>query len=128
MKIFDVRNWYWIVAGDETRAFSSASGTYVPANDTTFVAWKSDGTLPTSISTAADLGEVLAPHRIRPAAADVLAGYLDKQAGDVVDLVQFKVLFNHENRIRALERAAGLNGNPANVTAQQAFTAVRGLL
>lgn len=26
---YDPRNWFWIVAGDESRAWSSASGTYV---------------------------------------------------------------------------------------------------
>lgn len=128
MKEYTPQNWYWIVAGDETRAFSSASGGYVPSDNAVFVAWKSDGTLPTRIDTEANLGEVLAPYRLRPLSNGVLDGYLDKQAGDLVDAVQFKIIYNHENRLRACERALGLNGNPANLTPAQARAAVKVLL
>jgi hypothetical protein len=128
MKPFDARNWYWIVVGDETRVYSSSSGDYVPISNPAYVAWLADGTLPTRIANEVELGEVLAPHRVRPIAAGVLDGYLEKQAGDVVDMVQFKLLFNHENRLRAIERALSLNGSPANLTAAQARAAVKVLL
>ncbi len=61
------------------------------------------GNLPTKIDTEANLGDVLAPYGLRPVAAGVLDGYTDSQATALpIDAVR-KVLFNHENRIRALE-------------------------
>jgi len=128
MKSFDPRNWYWIVAGDETRVYASVIGNYVPANDPPFVAWQSDGSRPTRILNEAELGEVLAPYRVRPVQAGVLDGYLEKQAADLIDAVQFKIMFNHENRVRAIERALSLNGSPPNLTPAQAKAAVKVLL
>lgn len=128
MKTYDPRNWYWFVAGDETRVYSSAGGDYVPVSNPAYVAWASDGTQPTRIDTEGNLGAVLADPRVRPTHSGVLAGYLDTQAGDVVDLIQFKVLFNHENRLRAVERALNLNSSPANLTPAQARQAVKVLL
>lgn len=32
MKLYNPRGWFWIVAGDESRAFSSAAGSYVDAS------------------------------------------------------------------------------------------------
>lgn len=39
-------DWYWIVAGDQTRVWSSARGTYVPIDDETYLAWKSPDEVP----------------------------------------------------------------------------------
>lgn len=128
MKIFDPKNWYWIVAGDKSRAFSSASGDYVPVADPTFTAWQSDGSVPTNIDTEANLGAVLAPVLVRPVNASVLDGYTTTQASTIIAHVAFKIAFNHENRLRALERQLALNGSPANLTAQQAITAVKALM
>jgi len=52
-------NWYWIVGGDESQAWSSAAGTYVPATDATFAAWLAAGNVPTRILDAAELIAVL---------------------------------------------------------------------
>lgn len=125
----DFRNWYWFVAGDTTQVFSSASGTYVPVTDPNFVSWKAFPTNETSVvNSEAELGELLSSAGPRPVAAGVLAGYLDNQARQVIAQTVFRVLFNHENRIRAIERNLGLNGSPANLTPAQAFAAVRALL
>lgn len=121
MKSYDPKNWYWYVAGDETRAFSSASGDYVPAGDATFQAWLKDGGLPTRILNEAELGEVLAPYSLRPMNAGVLDAYKDSQAVKLTIEIAAKVLFNHENRLRALEGKA-----PAN--AAQFKTALKGLM
>lgn len=118
---YDPRNWYWYVGGDETRVFSSASGDYVPAGDPTFAAWKASGGVPTRIANEAELGEVLAPHSARPANAVILDAYKDSQAAKLTIEVAAKVLFNHENRLRALEGKA-----PAN--AAQFKTALKGLM
>lgn len=128
MKDYNPFNWYWIINGSTTHAYSSASGDLVPVDNAAYVAWASDGTLATRIGSAAELGEVLAPLRLRPTHAGTLDGYLEKQAGDLIDAVQFKLLGNHENRIRAVERALGLNGNPPNLTPAQMKAAVKVLL
>lgn len=106
MKSFDPKNWYWHVGGDQTKAYSSAAGNYVQADDATFVAWLSDGTLPTNIDTEANLGAVLAPYYpdvTRPIAVGVLAGYQQDQADDVFKHKIIKFLFVLNNRVRALE-------------------------
>lgn len=51
-------NWYWIVGGDTSQAYSSARVQYVPADDSTYVAWAANNT-PTAIASAADLYGVL---------------------------------------------------------------------
>jgi hypothetical protein len=128
MKDYNPKNWYWFVGGDQTKAFSSASGDYVLSADATFQAWLADGTLPTKIDTEANLGAVLAPYLMRPANAGVLDGYTTSQATTIIAHVAFKIAFNHENRLRAIERQLGLNGSPPNLTAQQALNVVKGLM
>ncbi len=120
MKIYSPTNWYWYVGGDHTKAFSSSAGDYVPATDPTFVAWLSDGTLPTIIDTESNLGAVLAPYSLRPTNANVLDGYQNMQVTRVDDL-QFRIALNHENRIRAL-------AGQATVTAAQFRAALKALM
>lgn len=50
--IFAPKQWFWIIAGDKTRAWSSELATYVPQ-------WPEDQV--TRIATEADLTEVLTP-------------------------------------------------------------------
>lgn len=50
---YDVRDWFWIVGGDTTRAWSSASGAYVTT-------WPAERV--TRIASEADLSDVLRPH------------------------------------------------------------------
>lgn len=50
---FDVRNWFWIVAVDETRAWSSAAGAYVTE-------WPDDQV--TRIISEDELSDVLRPY------------------------------------------------------------------
>jgi hypothetical protein len=121
MKPYTPENWYWIVAGSATQVFSSASGTYVPITDATYLTWTADGTLPTSIASEAELGEVLAPYNIRPVSANVLDAYQDTQARKLTLEVVAKVLFNVVNEIRVLK------GQP-QITAAQFRTYVKGLM
>jgi hypothetical protein len=114
-------DWYWLVAGDNTKFYSSKVGNYVLPSNTDYIAWLGRGNLPTRILSEAELGEVLAPLSIRPVHAGVLDAYKDKQATDITIKVAAKVLFNHENRIRALE---GKN----LVTPAQMKTAVKDLM
>jgi hypothetical protein len=130
-KPYNILNWYWHVGGDATRAYSSAVGDYVPSSDATFIAWKADGTQPTKIDTEFNLGGVLGQPKlggiVRPVPAGVLDGYQDRQAVDIVDVAIFRILFNHENRLRALERQTGLGSAP-DLTPAQAKNAVKNLM
>jgi hypothetical protein len=49
-------------------------------------------------------------------------------AGGLVVVASFKIAFNHENRLRAIERALSLNGSPAALTPAQAHAAVKALV
>jgi len=100
---FDPRNWYWTVAGDETKVYSSAAGDYVQAADKTYQAWTAAGNTPTRIASEDELGEVLDPYAARPVNASMLDKYLEKQAGRLTLEIAAKVLLSHENRLRALE-------------------------
>jgi hypothetical protein len=111
MEIYNIKDWYWIVAGDETRVFSSKTGDYVLPNAPGYVTWLSSGNVPTRIASEAELGEVLAPHAIRPVRATVLDAYKDSQAAKLTVETVAKVAFNHENRIRVLEGRQPVNAN-----------------
>ncbi len=108
-KDYTPSDWYWIVAGSTAQVFSSASGTYVPVANQTYVEWLADGTLPTRIGTEAELGEVLAPYNIRPVAANVLDAYQDTQARKLTLEVVAKVLFNLVNEVRVLKGQSQIN-------------------
>jgi len=120
-KPFNPADWYWIVAGDETKLFSSATGNYVQPSNVTYAEWASDGTTPTRIASEAELGEVLAPYSIRPIAATVLDGYQNVQARKLTIEVVAKVLFNLANEIRALK-------GQSTLTAAQFRNYVKGLM
>jgi hypothetical protein len=112
MRTYDPSNWYWIVAGDESRVFSSAAGNYVPANDAAFVAWQADGSMPTRIASESDLGEVLADARVRPAdeAATVVDAFKDRHARELTLQVVAKWMLWATNEIRVLKGQAPVTG------------------
>lgn len=126
---FNPANCYWAVAGSTTQVYSSATGGYVSVTDPTYLAWKAIPGNPTrAIVSEAALGQILATYLQRPIAAGVLDAYQDTQAGAIITQAIFKILFNHENRLRAAERALALNGSPPNITPAQARAAVKGLM
>lgn len=55
-------NWFWIVGGDEERAWSSEAGAFLPISDASFSAWRDAGGLPSRIASETELGEVLASY------------------------------------------------------------------
>ena len=55
-------NWYWIVAGDESRVWSSKASAYVPADDATYQAWREAGGIPSRIASEQELADVLRPY------------------------------------------------------------------
>lgn len=67
VSLYDPGSWYWIVAGDETRRWSSADRAYVATDDAGYVAFLDRGCMPTTIKSEAELWDVLrdqAPDRL----------------------------------------------------------------
>ena len=60
MSPYDPAKWYWIVAGDTTRVWSSATAAYVPTSDAGYIEWLAEGNVPTRIASEAELQEVFA--------------------------------------------------------------------
>lgn len=58
--MYDPSNWYWIVDGDTSKAWSSATAGFVPVSDETYSAWLASGGGPTPIGSLAELAEVFA--------------------------------------------------------------------
>lgn len=58
---FNIRDWYWRVAGVESRYYSSRAGASVAADDATLASWLEQGGRITSIKDVAELNDVLIP-------------------------------------------------------------------
>ena len=101
---YNPRDHYWFVNGDETQVYSSRRGTYVAPEDADYTAWLESGGVVSRIGSEYELGEVLAPHHMRPAVEGVLDGYLTTQAHEVISSPSFKPTF------RALVEIANLKG------------------
>lgn len=59
MRYLDLSDWYWIVDGDETRIYSSASRAYVSPADTAYQAWLAGDGMPSRISSEQELCDLL---------------------------------------------------------------------
>jgi hypothetical protein len=57
-KNFDIKNHFWIVAGDLSQVYSSAAKDFVVADDAGFKEWKESSGLPTPIDSLESLKEV----------------------------------------------------------------------
>lgn len=119
--VFNPFDWYWIVGSNESQVFSSKTGTFVPIGNKDYVAFLAAGNRPSRILNEAELGEVLAPYNIRPAAETVLDAYKDSQSRKLTLEVVAKVLFNLVNEVRALK-------GQQPVTAQQFRSYVKDLM
>jgi hypothetical protein len=119
--IFNSNNWYWIVAGSTTQVYSSSTGDYILVSNPTYQSWLSTGNKPTNIDSEANLGDVIATLGApKPVNANVLAAWQNSLANNVNQAI-FKVLFNHENRIRTLE-------GKSTITVQQAIAGFAALM
>lgn len=56
---YNPANWYWIVAGDAARVYSSAQAAYVSVADATYLAWMEQGNITTKIDSEDSLKTVL---------------------------------------------------------------------
>lgn len=59
-------DWYWIVAGDETRIYSSSKLAMLPATDSAYVSWLTSGAIPTRIDSMDSLNGVLTAASVLP--------------------------------------------------------------
>jgi hypothetical protein len=118
---YDPADHYWVIAGDESRAWSSARSAYVPADDAELARHRTRSVV-TRIGSEAELWNVLAeqaPERLPNLAA--AQETLKERRLAAIDVAQFRIHMNHENRLRALE------GRPA-LTAAQFRAAIAALL
>lgn len=114
-------DWYWVVNGSTARVYSSKVGDYVDISDPAYTAWLAAGGVPSRSVSEAELGEVLAAYSLRPAATNVLDGYLDTQSRQLTSQIVAKVLLWCVNEIRKLK------GQPS-LQADGFRTFVKGLL
>lgn len=121
-------DWYFFVDGNQTQVFHTGRGIFVPVADAAYIAWLGQPDHETTGVSLASLGVALAQFSIRPTEPTVLDSYTGVQAAGILKHAAFKIVFNHENRLRAIERALSLNGSPANLTAGQASAVVKGLM
>jgi hypothetical protein len=63
-RLFTPENWFWIVAGDDTRYYSSAAQGYVFSDSVVADDFRASGGVPTRISNAQELTDVLALYGI----------------------------------------------------------------
>lgn len=120
---FTPADWYWKVATVPGQVYSSKTGAFVPENDEAYQGWLSFGRLPTKIDSEASLGDVLAQYAApAPASAGAVRdAYLEQQATKLPVEIIFKILFNHENRIRTL-------AGQQQITAAQFKAAIKALI
>ncbi len=117
----NINAWYWAVAGSTTQVYSSAAGTYIPVTDPAYQALVQAGFSASLVSTEQALWDLLVAEG-QPLPAGAATSDAAKNARiAVTDMVQFQVLFNHENRIRTLEGKAA-------ITVAQFKTGVKALL
>lgn len=81
--MFDPRDWYWIVGGDETRLWSTKAGSYVPATDADFLAWLEAGNVHTQIVSEEDLAGVIGNFRADAYVKEADPLFFKEQAGEV---------------------------------------------
>ncbi len=58
--MMNVNDWYWIIAGDASKVFSSASGAYLQQDAAAYVSWLGLGNQPTRLASEAELLAYLA--------------------------------------------------------------------
>lgn len=69
MSFYDARRWYWLIASDEGRVFSSSAAKLVPLSDPAYQAWLSSGNTATRIVSYPELYDVLIQQAPSSAAA-----------------------------------------------------------
>lgn len=57
--LFEPSDHYWLLAGDESRLWSSAVGAYVPSDHHAYLAWRGRGVAPTPIANEFELDQML---------------------------------------------------------------------
>jgi len=103
---FTPNYWYWRVAGDASRVYSSKVGDYVVLSDADYQTWLGQLGAPTDVADETALGTILGGFLLRPVdtLTVVLDAYKEAVAGKLTPVdVNAKLFFNLENRVRVLE-------------------------
>lgn len=119
----DLLNWFWVVNESTTQVYSSKFGDYINVSNAQYQAWLALGNKPIAIKTEFDLGSVLAAVAsdvTRPVPLGVLDGFQDRSAQEIYLRQLFRMIFNHENRLRAIERFNNMPGAKPDLTKQEA--------
>lgn len=66
MTEYNPADWYWIVAGNSKKPYSSKSNSYIGADDIRYKAFLANGNYPTRISSFDELKEVLKAAQVPP--------------------------------------------------------------
>lgn len=109
--VFDPSKWYWIVAGDTSQVYSSELAAYVPVSDVTYSGWVAADNHATPIVSEQELWDYLIGrvYNSTPATAhSSSSGLKNKRLNEQLIESVYQLLFDHENRIRALESQSPL--------------------
>jgi hypothetical protein len=110
MTLYNVRDHYWLVAGNSKRVWSSAVRDYVAADDDTFIQWMATGGTPTPIVSEQELWDVLAvqaPDRVPEDSA--AQERLSAQVFAELPPALHALLLDQDNRLRAIEGKPALS-------------------
>lgn len=118
---YNPSNWYWVVAGSTSQVYSSAAVAYVAPTDPIYLAWLAKGNKPTRIAVEQDLFDLLFAAGVAIPASATASDSQKVAILNSVDRTLFKILFNHENRIRTL-------AGQAQITKAQFIAAVKSLM
>lgn len=119
---YDPRDWYWIVGGDESRAWSSAQGAYVPVDDAAYRKWLDAGGVATRIHNEAELYEVLAKAGIPDKGPDVPQRDIDRLAATDIRMARIA-----EDMWEAVKEKTGLTDDDLPQDARALLAERRGL-
>lgn len=64
--LYDAKNWYWVIAGDNLQVYASQRVTSVPDSDEGYQNFLADGSLPTRIASMDELIAVLRAANVAP--------------------------------------------------------------
>lgn len=116
--IYDPRNWFWIVSGDEQRAFSSAVGAYVDAS-------QDDPERTTRIDSEASMIDVLRAANVPPyhrvAKSTIISRLTDEQ------LAAATAAFNQPENLRLRERWYAPDQPAINANDQESIAFVQAI-
>lgn len=102
---YDPYHWFWVVGSNATQVYSSEAVQYVSVGNSQYVSWLALGNNPSRIGSEQELWDYLndkAPGTTPTAGTSTDAGKSSRVRDQMSEVVG-QILFEHENRVRALE-------------------------